>query len=69
LEGSLDLLILKTLVLGPCHGQGRGRLILRQSEESSLTMARNIWPSRGSRTKSATYNLLYGHFFADNHLD
>jgi transcriptional regulator len=33
LQGTLDLLILKTLVLGPCHGQGVGRLIQRQSEE------------------------------------
>jgi len=31
--GTLDLLILKTLVLGPCHGQGVARLIQRQSEE------------------------------------
>jgi PadR family transcriptional regulator, regulatory protein PadR len=33
LQGTLDLLILKTLVLGPCHGQGIARSILRQSEE------------------------------------
>ncbi len=33
LQGTLDLLILKTLVLGPCHGQGIGRSILRRSEE------------------------------------
>jgi len=33
LRGTLDLLILKTLVLGPCHGQGVARLIQRQSEE------------------------------------
>jgi PadR family transcriptional regulator PadR len=33
LQGTLDLLILKTLVLGPCHGQGVARAILRQSEE------------------------------------
>jgi PadR family transcriptional regulator, regulatory protein PadR len=33
LQGTLDLLILKILVLGPCHGQGVARLILRQSEE------------------------------------
>jgi PadR family transcriptional regulator PadR len=34
LQGTLDLLILKTLVLGPCHGQGVARLIQRQSEEA-----------------------------------
>src|SRR5271170_7629481 len=33
LQGTLDLLILKTLVPGPCHGQGVARLIQRQSEE------------------------------------
>jgi transcriptional regulator len=33
LQGTLDLLILKTLRLGPCHGQGVARLIQRQSEE------------------------------------
>jgi PadR family transcriptional regulator, regulatory protein PadR len=36
LQGTLDLLILKTLLLGPCHGQGVARLILRQSEEVFL---------------------------------
>jgi transcriptional regulator len=34
LQGTLDLLILKTLVLGPRHGQGIARSILRQSEEA-----------------------------------
>jgi PadR family transcriptional regulator PadR len=33
LQGTLDLLILKTLVLGDCHGQGIARSIQRQSEE------------------------------------
>jgi PadR family transcriptional regulator, regulatory protein PadR len=33
LQGTLDLLILKTLALGPTHGQGIARLIQRQSEE------------------------------------
>jgi PadR family transcriptional regulator PadR len=33
LQGTLDLLILKTLVLGPCHGQGVARMIQRRSEE------------------------------------
>ena len=36
LQGTLDLLILKTLVLGPCHGQGVASLIQRQSEEVFL---------------------------------
>jgi PadR family transcriptional regulator, regulatory protein PadR len=33
LQGTLDLLILKTLVLAPRHGQGIARSIKRQSEE------------------------------------
>ena len=33
LQGTLDLLILKTLVLAPCHGQGIARSIQRQSGE------------------------------------
>jgi transcriptional regulator len=36
LQGTLDLLILKTLALGSCHGQGVARLIQRQSEETFL---------------------------------
>src|SRR5580700_3579395 len=34
LQGTLDLLILKTLLHGPCHGQGVARSIQRQSEET-----------------------------------
>jgi PadR family transcriptional regulator, regulatory protein PadR len=33
LQGTLDLLILKTLVMGPQHGQGIARLIKQRSEE------------------------------------
>jgi PadR family transcriptional regulator, regulatory protein PadR len=36
LQGTLDPLILKILVLGSCHGQGVARLIQRQSEEVSF---------------------------------
>jgi transcriptional regulator len=36
LQGTLDLLILKTLALGSCHGQGVARLIKRQSEDVFL---------------------------------
>jgi transcriptional regulator len=36
LQGTLDLLILKTLLLGPCHGQGVARTIQRQSEDVFL---------------------------------
>jgi transcriptional regulator len=34
LQGTLDLLILKTLALRSCHGQGVARLIQRNSEEA-----------------------------------
>src|SRR6202451_4095146 len=33
LQGTLNLLILKMLALGPCHGQGVARAIQRRSEE------------------------------------
>jgi transcriptional regulator len=34
LQGTLDLLILKVVQLGPVHGQGIARSILRQSDET-----------------------------------
>ena len=33
LQGTLDLLILRVLLFGPCHGQGVSRAIQRQSDE------------------------------------
>ena len=33
LQGTLDLLILRTLLFGACHGQGIARAIQRQSED------------------------------------
>ena len=36
LQGTLDLLILKTLAFGPCHGQGVARMIQQRSEEIFL---------------------------------
>ena len=36
LQGTLDLLILKSLVFGPQHGQGIARSIQRQSEDVFL---------------------------------
>src|SRR5579862_8728375 len=36
LQGTLDLLILKSLLFGPCHGQGIARSIQRQSEDAFL---------------------------------
>jgi PadR family transcriptional regulator PadR len=36
LQGTLDLLILKSLVFGPCHGQGIARSIQQESEDVFL---------------------------------
>jgi transcriptional regulator len=36
LQGTLDLLIMRTLLLGPCHGQGISRSIQQQSEDVFL---------------------------------
>jgi transcriptional regulator len=36
LQGTLDLLILRTLLFGPHHGQGIARAIQQQSEETFL---------------------------------
>jgi DNA-binding PadR family transcriptional regulator len=36
LQGTLDVLILRTLVLGPRHGQGIARSIQQQSEDVFL---------------------------------
>lgn len=36
LQGTLDLLILKSLVFGECHGQGIARSIQRESEDVFL---------------------------------
>jgi PadR family transcriptional regulator len=36
LQGTLDLLILKSLVFGPCHGQGIARSIQTQSQDVFL---------------------------------
>jgi len=36
LQGTLDLLILRTLAPGPHHGQGIARVIQRQSQEALL---------------------------------
>jgi len=33
LQGTLDLLILRVLLFGACHGQGIAKAILRQSDE------------------------------------
>jgi PadR family transcriptional regulator len=45
LQGTLDLLILRTLVFGPEHGQGIARAILKQSEEVLLVDHGALYPA------------------------
>lgn len=45
LQGTLDLLILRTLVLGKQHGQGIARTILRTSSELILVDHGSLYPA------------------------
>src|SRR6266478_3122875 len=45
LQGTLDLLILRTLLFGPQHGQGVGRAIQQQSEETLLVDHGSLYPA------------------------
>jgi len=45
LQGTLDLLILRTLVFGPQHGQGVARAIQRESEEVLLVDHGTLYPA------------------------
>ena len=45
LQGTLDLLILQTLVLGPCHGHGIVTGIERTSEEVLLIDHGSLYPA------------------------
>src|SRR5688572_51536 len=45
LQGTLDLLILRTLVFGPEHGQGIARAIQQQSEETLLVDHGSLYPA------------------------
>jgi PadR family transcriptional regulator, regulatory protein PadR len=45
LQGTLDLLILKTLVFGPEHGQGIARAIGRASDEVLLVDHGSLYPA------------------------
>jgi len=43
LQGTLDLLILKSLVIDPCHGQGVARSIQAQSEDVFLVVHGSLY--------------------------
>src|SRR6185312_16353535 len=45
LQGTLDLLILRTLLFGPQHGQGVARAIQQQSEEVLLVDHGTLYPA------------------------
>lgn len=45
LQGTLDLLILQTLVFGPCHGHGVVTAIQRTSEETLLVDHGSLYPA------------------------
>ena len=45
LQGTLDLLILRTLVFGPQHGQGIARTIQQQSEDVLLVEDGALYPA------------------------
>ena len=45
LQGTLDLLILRTLVFGPNHGQGIARTIQQQAEDALLVDHGSLYPA------------------------
>src|SRR4051794_31813021 len=45
LQGTLDLLILRTLVFGPQHGQGIARAIVQTSEDALLVDHGSLYPA------------------------
>jgi transcriptional regulator len=45
LQGTLDLLILRTLLFGPQHGQGIARVIQQQSDDALLVEHGSLYPA------------------------
>src|SRR5262245_63277776 len=45
LQGTLDLLVLKTLLFGPLHGHGIAKAIQRSSEELLLVDHGSLYPA------------------------
>src|SRR5580700_8185740 len=45
LQGTLDLLILRTLIFGPQHGQGVARAIQQQSEDVLIVDHGTLYPA------------------------
>jgi PadR family transcriptional regulator, regulatory protein PadR len=45
LQGTLDLLILRTLLFGPQHGQGLARIIQQQSDDVLIVDHGSLYPA------------------------
>ena len=51
LQGTLDMLILRTLLLGPEHGHGIGQAIRRQSDDLLKVETGSLYPALHRLTK------------------
>jgi transcriptional regulator len=45
LQGTLDMLVLRTLLFGPCHGHAIAKHILRTSDEALLVDHGSLYPA------------------------
>ena len=52
LQGTLDLLILRTLLFGPLHGHGIAKHIQRTSEDAFLVDHGSLYPALGRLEKT-----------------
>lgn len=64
LQGTLDLLILRVLVFGACHGQGIARAIQRQSEEVFFVDHGSLYLALQRLEESGTISAKWG--FSEN---
>jgi transcriptional regulator len=60
LQGTLDLLILQTLVLGPRHGQGIARAIETQSDRVLLVEHGSLYPALQRLERRGFINASWG---------
>jgi transcriptional regulator len=54
LQGTLDLLILRTLLFGPCHGHGIAKHIQRTSEDVLLVEHGSLYPALARLEKTGS---------------
>jgi len=62
LQGTLDLRILRTLVLGPQHGQGIARSIQQTSQDALLVEHGALYPALQRREAQGWLCHTLGHF-------